>query len=190
MLISNETSSGWRWSLYESAEPVSYILHLLLSGSIVLRHTHIHVHCRTRFAAHVHTHRKSQMSCRVCLTSFTALQWTAAKYNSDLQIQHECKSVNSQHCIASECHIPWHCWKSRLNNISYQTINLSVSTVNLQTKGSHPLKKKAELYETFSQTGWRGQPDFISLIQKYICTRNTGGVTVLWNFFIKFRFFF
>ena len=68
--------------------------------------------------------------------------------------------------------------------------------------GKHS-QKKAEFYEKISQTGGRGQPDFISLIQKYICTRNTvkflnkdfikavrgGGVTVLWNFFIKFRFF-
>ena len=41
-----------------------------------------------------------------------------------------------------------------------------------KTKRSHRLKKM-EFYETFSQTGGRGQPDFISLIQKSICTRNT-----------------
>ena len=35
----------------------------------------------------------------------------------------------------------------------------------IATKGSHRLKK-VEFYETFSQTGGRGQPDFISLIQK------------------------
>ena len=55
-----------------------------------------------------------------------------------------------------------------------------------------------------SQTGRGGQPDFISLIQNYIhVLRNTvkflnkdlikavrgWGVTVLWNFFMKFRFF-
>ena len=45
-------------------------------------------------------------------------------------------------------------------------------------------KKKAEFYETFSQTGGGGgQPDFISLIQNYICTRNT--VKILNKDFIK-----
>ena len=49
---------------------------------------------------------------------------------------------------------------------------------------------------------WGGQLEFISLVHNYICTQNTfkilnkdfikalrGGVTVLWNFFIKCRFF-
>ena len=64
-------------------------------------------------------------------------------------------------------------------------------------------QKIAEFYEIFWQTWGGDQPDFISVIQNYICTQNTvkilnkdfikavrgGGDTVLRNFFIKFRFF-
>ena len=50
------------------------------------------------------------------------------------------------------------------------------------TYGKHS-PEKAEFYEFFSQTGGGDQPDFISLIQNYICTQNT--VKILNTDFIK-----
>ena len=87
--------------------------------------------------------------------------------------------LENKYCAVLWTH--WHSIFRHLFMVKYDTQpgwvqnsvwRLSVRIHSFSNKGSHPSKNTVFLWNTFANGGGRGQPDFISLIQKLLSLSN------------------